>query len=194
MIGIGLTNFWSQCSSIQLSETPVWIYCVWVVGSGWISTPCFLHMRRQKGGWVGFKIQGLCICLSPSCTGGGFLLFFLQFFFYLSIPAIITCYGKKNKLEMETPKLQKACQTLLKGSFTLLRWFSTHINIVVYCKSVIEALFSHLCVTAYGVQGHVISSLLVKMVHYALKKSKRKCNHHSLLTIQSKRLQIVFVL
>lgn len=41
-------SVWPSCYSIQHSETPVWIYCVWVVGSGWIPAPSFLHMPCQQ--------------------------------------------------------------------------------------------------------------------------------------------------
>lgn len=44
-----LASVWPSCYSIQHIETPVLIYCVWIVGSGWIPAPSVLHMHCQEG-------------------------------------------------------------------------------------------------------------------------------------------------
>lgn len=43
-----LASIWPSCYSSRHIETPVLIYCVWVVGSGWIPAHSFLHMHCQE--------------------------------------------------------------------------------------------------------------------------------------------------
>lgn len=43
-----LASVWPSCYSSRHIETPVLIYCVWVVGSGWIPAHSFLHMHCQE--------------------------------------------------------------------------------------------------------------------------------------------------
>lgn len=42
-------SVWPSCYSIQHCETPIWIYCVWVIGSGQVPARSFLHMRVPRG-------------------------------------------------------------------------------------------------------------------------------------------------
>lgn len=65
---------------------------------------------------------------------------------------------------METPKLQKSSQISLKKWYASMRWFFRHIDTGVYSKNV----------TGRDTQGHVISSLQLKIHHYDWAKEENR--------------------
>lgn len=62
---------------------------------------------REKGGPVGGPKYKICVF--ASLPPAQVVIFILSLLFSLSVSAITSCDGKEKKLEIETPKLQKAC-------------------------------------------------------------------------------------
>lgn len=65
----------------------------------------------------------------------------------------------------------------LKSLYAYVRWFFSRIESEVYHKSLLET-FSVLGFSSRDVHGHVVTSLKMKIQHYAwtVDKCKRKCN------------------